>query len=161
MKIFLGADHAGFEMKGWIHEHLTARGYVVEDCGATQLVYGDDYPTFMHVVGARLSDAVARDELARAIVFGASGQGEAIVMNRYPHVRAVVYYGEPKTVQRDASGHELSLLASTRMHNDANCLSIGARFLTRNEVVRACDEWLATPKSEEERHGRRIAAIER
>jgi len=92
-------------------------------------------------------------------VFGASGQGEAIAANRVPGVRAVVYYA-PAGEQMDTAGKSLGMAASTREHNDANVLSLGARFLTEEEAKDAVKEWLQTSFSGEERHKRRIAQLD-
>lgn len=171
MKLYLATDHAGFAAKEAVKDFLLHEGYEVEDCGAYAVEPGDDYPRYMHVVGKKLSDDVGAGRNSRAIIFGASGQGEAIVANRYPHVRAVVYYGEPREQMSDSASpgrrqtsdtlpEHLSILAATRAHNNANCLSIGARYMSTADAVRAASEWVATPFSLEERHVRRIEEID-
>jgi ribose 5-phosphate isomerase B len=167
MKVYLATDHAGFAAKEAVKAWLVGEGYVVEDCGAYTLEAGDDYPKYMHVVGRKLAEDVHAGRNARAIIFGASGQGEAMVVNRYPGVRATVYYGEPRELYtedsgqyRDADQKHLSILAASRAHNNANCLSVGARFMSTEDAVRAVSEWLATPFSLDERHVRRIEQIE-
>jgi ribose 5-phosphate isomerase B len=97
--------------------------------------------------------AVAEDSNARGIVLGGSGQGEAMVANRVQGIRATVFYGEP--VYSDESIINLS-----RQHNNANVLSIGARFVTEEEALEAIDMWLETAFSKDERHARRIAKID-
>mgnify|MGYP003394349138 CR=1 FL=1 len=156
MRIHLAADHAGFQMKEDIKSFLVASGFEVEDHGAESFVPDDDYPEII----AHAAKALALSDEDRAILFGASGQGEAIVANRFPRVRAAVFYGNTGT-QVDTGGMTLGLLESTRAHNDANVLSIGARFVTLDEAKEAVSLWLKTPFSGEERHQRRVVDIER
>ncbi len=155
MKIFLGTDHAGFELKELLKTHVASLGHAVTDCGAPVLTPGDDYP---EMVGA-CARAVAADAGSVGIVLGASGQGEAMVANRVPGIRAAVYYGGSSHTQTDQEGEQLSLIASTRAHNDANILSLGARFIQVEEAKASVEEFLATPFSQEERHFRRISAF--
>lgn len=146
MKVFLAADHAGFPLKQALLPYLRDEGFDVEDLGAHQHTPDDDYPDFI----ARAAEAVSKDpENARAIVLGGSGQGEAIVANRFKHVRAAVYYGG-----------ETSIIALSREHNDANVLSLGARFLKEDEAKAISKKWLNTAFSGDERHVRRIKKIE-
>ena len=107
---------------------------------------------------APVARAVSEDDSrqTRAIIIGGSGQGEAIVANRFARVRAVVYAGEPCSVQTNAS----TMLMLTREHNDANVLSLGARFLDTQTAEEAVKIWLETPFSNDERHIRRIQKIE-
>lgn len=145
MKIALAADHAGYELKEVLKAHLLSSGHEVEDVGAHALDPHDDYPDFI-VPAAHM---VAEGSCERAIILGGSGQGEAMAANRVPGVRAAVYYGEPSDIVR-----------LSREHNDANTLSLGARFLATEEAVRAVDTWLSTPFSGDERHARRIAMLD-
>lgn len=146
MNIFLGTDHAGFELKETIKEFLAGRGYAVKDCGNVLYDKTDDYPDFIKPVAV----AVANDpEQSRGIIFGWSGQGEAIVANRFPGVRAVVYVGQ---------GEEAIMLS--REHNDANVLSFGAHFVKPSDAKRLVQVWLSTPFSGEARHLRRIQKID-
>lgn len=108
----------------------------------------------------KAAGAVARDG-GRGIVFGGSGQGEAMVANRVHGVRAAVFYGFPQKSAADAQGSELDIIQASRAHNDANILSIGARYVTSEEVLGAVDTWLKEAFSEEEHHKRRIGDIER
>ncbi|MDE1970500.1 MAG: RpiB/LacA/LacB family sugar-phosphate isomerase [Patescibacteria group bacterium] len=142
MKIYLGTDHAGFELKESIKSFLLEKGYEVQDCGAFSFDPGDDYPDFIRPA----AEAVAQDESSRGIVLGGSGEGEAMVANRIPGVRATVYYG---------GSHEIIRLS--RAHNNANVLSLGARFVSKEEAFTVIALWLETPFSEEERHKRRLA----
>lgn len=146
MTIYLAADHAGFQLKEKIKARLRAAGYQVEDQGAFKLTPGDDYPDFVSIT-ARL--VAANPEESRAIVFGGSGQGEAMVANREPGVRAAVYYGGDERI-----------IALSREHNDANILSLGARFLSEEEAWQAVESWLETAFSNNERHTRRINKID-
>lgn len=158
MKVYFASDHAGFDLKNTLLAYVRDElGLAVEDCGAHERDPKDDYPDFVRLAAA----AVARKpEGSRAIVLGASGQGEAMMANRFKGVRAAVYYGDPNVHQRDAGGNELSLLESVRAHNDANVLSIGARFVSTDEAQRAVAAWLATEFSRDARHVRRIAKLD-
>lgn len=146
MKIFIAADHAGFELKSTLLIELTKSGFTVEDCGAYTLDPEDDYPEFVRTVAQKVSE---NPEGHRGIVIGGSGQGEAIVANRLPNVRAAVYYG----------GSE-EIITLSREHNDANILSLGARFLTPEDAVRLVKKWLETSFSGDPRHVRRIHHID-
>ncbi len=151
MIIYLATDHAGFELKGKIKKFLIDSGYEVKDFGAHKLDPDDDYPDFVR----KAAEAVANDpEHSRGIVLGGSGQGEAMVANRYKGVRAAVYYGPASAKASAGRGEEI--LKLSREHNDANVLSLGARFLAEKEALEAVDLWLKTPFSREERHQRRI-----
>lgn len=151
--IYIAADHAGFALKAtlvaFVRDEL---GYTVVDCGAPALDPSDDYPDYI----AQAARYVSRQPTDRAIVLGGSGQGEAMVANRYPHVRATVFYGEPTTPQIDADGVPMSIITSSRQHNDANVLSLGARFLSDEVAKAAVADWLSTPFSNDPRHVRRI-----
>jgi len=144
MKIYLATDHAGFELKEKLVSFLGSLGFEVIDKGAFALDPEDDYPDFI----ASAAKEVSADPEARAIILGGSGQGEAIVANKFPGIRAVVYYGgNPEIIKL------------SREHNDANVLSLGARFLNEEEAKSAVKEWLETKFSAEERHERRIDKI--
>lgn len=156
--IYVAADHAGFHMKTVIASFLRLElGCDVVDCGADSLIPDDDYPGYI-ACAARL---VAEDpENRMAVVFGGSGQGEAMVANRFPGIRAALYYGSPGSTQMDATGTNLTIVTSSRIHNNANVLSIGARFINEEETKEVVRTWILTPFSGEERHQRRIRAIE-
>ncbi len=160
MKVYFASDHAGFELKNellaYVRDELSLE---TEDCGAASLEGGDDYPEIIANAARKLSADVAAGTEARAILLGASGQGEAIVANKFALVRAVVYYGPAARAQHDASGAALDMIASTRMHNDANALAIGARFVDAGDAKRAVNDWLIRAFSGEERHIRRIQEI--
>jgi len=146
MKIYLAADHAGFPLKEKVKSYLKAVGYQVEDQGAFALNPADDYPDFVELAAKLVA---AEPETSQGIVFGASGQGEAIAANRFKGVRAAVYYG----------GRE-EILTLSREHNNANMLSLGAKFLTEEEALQAIKLWLATAWSGAERHQRRLKKID-
>lgn len=165
MKIYFAADHAGFDLKGslmaYVQELSTAgKPYDVEDCGAFEFDKADDYPDFVGRAGELLAADVASGAESRAIVIGASGEGEAMVMNRFRGVRCALYYGDPAKKQTDMGGKELDLLSGTREHNDANALSLGGRFLTDAEAKEVIKQWLTAPFSGDERHVRRIKKID-
>lgn len=145
MKIFFASDHAGFKLKEVLKEYLAGLSYEIKDFGAFAYDENDDYPDFIRQV----AEAVANDpERSRGIILGASGQGEAMVANRFKNVRAAVYYGGPTDI-----------IKLSRDHNDANILSLGARFLSEKEAKNAVKLWLETKFSGEERHKRRIRKI--
>jgi ribose 5-phosphate isomerase B len=145
-KILFATDHAGFELKNVLVEYVKTLGFDVEDMGAHTFDANDDYPDFI-ILAAK---AVSADPTnSKAIVLGGSGQGEAIVSNRFPGVRAVVYYSK-----------NLEIIKLSREHNDANILSLGARFLADDEAKEAVKLWLETPFSGEGRHTRRINQID-
>jgi ribose 5-phosphate isomerase B len=143
--IHLATDHAGFEMKEFLKDALDELGYTVVDHGSYIYDETDDYPDF--VILAAL--AVSENEGDRAVIFGGSGQGEAIVANRFPGVRAVSYYH-----------FDPEIIKLSRHHNDSNVLSVGARFLSNEEMLESVLFWLEIPFSEEERHIRRLGKID-
>jgi ribose 5-phosphate isomerase B len=142
MKIYIGGDHAGFELKTHLVEALHEMGFEVVDKGAFEHSPEDDYPDFVN----KVAEAVAGDTESKGIVIGKSGEGEAMCANRHKGIRAAVYYGGKK-----------DLLVLSRAHNDANVLSLAAGFLGKDEADIAVKLWLETPFSDEERHVRRLA----
>lgn len=145
MKIYLASDHAGFALKEVIKGYLKELSYDVEDLGAKREVPVDDYPEIIARAGQKIAENPSVD---KAIIFGGSGEGEAIVADKFPGVRATVFYGGA-----------LDIITLSREHNDANVLSLGARFVTENEAKEAVKLWLLTPFSGDERHKRRIDQI--
>lgn len=143
MKVYLATDHAGFELKNKIKEYLENEGYSVEDCGPFAYDKDDDYPDLIKLA----AEKVSKDTNSKAIILGGSGQGEAIVANKFPNVRAVVYYGGPEEI-----------ITLSREHNDSNILSLGARFVDES-VFPLLKKWLDAPFPGEERHVRRIEKI--
>jgi ribose 5-phosphate isomerase B len=145
MQILLASDHAGFELKNTLVSFLKEQGHAAEDCGASIYIEEDDYPDFI----LPLAQKVAQNKGIFGIVIGGSGQGEAIAANRVKGVRAAVYYGGNKEI-----------LTLSREHNDANVLSLGARFISADEAKEAVTLWLGTPFSNDERHVRRIQKLD-
>lgn len=161
MKVYFASDHAGFDTKNRLVAYVRDRlGHEVEDCGAYIDDPDDDYPAIIALAARKLAADVVAGRDSRAIVAGASGQGEAIVANRFKGVRCALYYGDPGHAQVDASGRRLDILASTREHNNANALSLGLRFLSLDQAKDAVTRWLAAPFPGEARHARRIAQID-
>ena len=144
-KIFLGADHAGFKLKEHVKKYLLEKGFEIEDKGAHKLAPQDDYPDFIVPV----AKAVAKNPgKSRGIIFGASGQGEAIAANKIKGIRAALY-----------CGGNIDIVELSRTHNNANILSLGARFLDKKKAIEAIKLWLETDFSNEARHLRRIKKI--
>lgn len=154
MKIFFGTDHAGFELKEalvvFVRDEL---GHEVEDFGAHEYDKDDDYPDYVAKVAERVaaerSGALAAESDALGIVLGGSGQGEAMAANRFKGARAAVYYGG-----------NTDILTVSREHNDANVLSLGARFISEDEAKEAVTVWLDAQFSGDERHVRRIRKMD-
>ena len=157
-KVYLASDHAGFVLKGALIEHLRTLGQAVEDLGAHAFDPEDDYPDFI----TPLAKQVADEQGARGIIIGGSGQGEAMCANRIQGVRAAVFTGPARVTEaleieggRSEDGFDLVRLA--RRHNDANVLSIGARFVSGEEAEEAVRVFMNTPFSDSPRHARRLA----
>lgn len=141
MKIYLGGDHAGFQLKEVVKKVLTESGHEVKDLGPFKYDNDDDYPDFVVPV----AKIVAKEKDSRGILFGGSGQGEAMAANRQKGIRAAVFYGGPQDI-----------ILLSRIHNNSNILSIGARFIEEKEALRVIKMWLETEFGKEERHQRRI-----
>ncbi|MFA5996286.1 MAG: RpiB/LacA/LacB family sugar-phosphate isomerase [Candidatus Paceibacterota bacterium] len=157
-KVYFAADHAGFALKNALAEQVRMSGYEVEDMGALDLNPEDDYPDFILPLAKRVADEPG----AFGIIVGGSGQGEAMCANRVLGVRAAVFYGEMKVTDaleieggHSEDGYDVIRLA--RKHNDANVLSIGARFVSGKEAVDAVRLFLEEPFSVSSRHTRRLA----
>lgn len=146
MKILLAADHVGFKLKNFVKDFLLTEGFQVEDMGAAAFDPADNYPEIMLPVAMRI---VSDPDTTRAVVFGKSGQGEAIICNRLPGVRAAVYYGG-----------NLEIIRLSREHNNANVLSLGAGFLDEKEAQEAVRLWIAITFNNEERHVKRIEMLD-
>jgi ribose 5-phosphate isomerase B len=153
--IYLASDHRGFELKARIKEWLAEWGVAFEDCGPSELDPNDDYPDFVHVAAKKVAAAPSEH---KAIVLGGTGQGEAMVCNRFKGVRAIVFYGEP-----------LEIVRLGRLHNNANVLSIGAapgntiaegKPMEDEQAKNAVKLFLETEFEPLERHVRRIGKID-
>ena len=155
MKIFIGTDHAGYVLKEKLVTSLKGAGHEVIDKGAYEYDEYDDYPDFVIPV----AQEVSKDpDNVKGIIIGATGQGEAIAANKFPHVRAVVFYGKSQSVVVD---DEADVIVRSREHNNSNILSLGARYLTEEEMMASVNLWLKTPYSGSERHIRRLAKIDK
>jgi ribose 5-phosphate isomerase B len=142
MRVYLGSDHAGFELKGAVIAHLAAAGHETVDCGPEAFVAGDDYPPYCIAAAQR----VIADPGSLGIVIGGSGNGEQIAANKVRGVRA-------------ALGYNLETAQLARQHNDANVLGVGARMHTEQEALAIVDAFVATPFSQDPRHARRIEQV--
>jgi ribose 5-phosphate isomerase B len=142
MRIHIAADHAAFDFKAILADHLRASGYDVVDHGAHVYDALDDYPAFC-LAAAR---AVVDDPGSLGVVMGGSGNGEQIVANKVQGIRAALAWSV-----------ETAQLA--RQHNDANVISIGARMHSAEEALAIVDAFIATPFSGDERHARRISQV--
>ena len=145
MKIFISSDHAGFELKKFLVDRLSLAGHDVKDLGPKKFDPEDDYPDFISLVAKEIS---REPSAARGIVIGGSGQGEAICANKFYGVRAALYYGG-----------NIDIVKLSREHNDANILSLGARFIAPTEALNAVTIWLNTAFSDDERHKRRLQKL--
>ena len=146
MQIFIASDHAGFELKNTLIAFLRERGDTVEDLGPSIYIESDDYPDTI----APLAEKVAENKGSFGIAVGGSGQGEAMAANRVKGARAAVYYGGV-----------MEIVQRSREHNDANILSMGARFVTADAACAAAELFLDTPFAGDERHVRRIAKLDK
>ncbi len=142
MRVYLGSDHAGFELKNHLVEWLRTAGHEPVDCGPHIYDAEDDYPPFC----LRAAQRTAADGDALGIVIGGSGNGEQMAANKVPGARCALAWST-----------ETAALA--REHNDANLVSVGARMHTTEEAVSFVETFLNTPFSEGERHRRRIAML--
>ncbi len=153
MKIFVGTDHAGYVLKERLVSSLKLQGYEVIDKGAFKYDENDDYPDFVVPVAREISK---NPDGSKGIILGGTGEGEAIAANKFPHVRAVVFYGNAKPVVDDES----NIIVRSRQHNNSNILSLGARYFTEETMMEAVNLWLNTPFSFDERHIRRLGKID-
>lgn len=143
-KVYLGTDHAGFELKEQVKFYLKQNGHEVIDCGAFRVDSTDDYPDFVGEAARR----VAQNPGSFGVVFGKSGAGECIVANKIKGIRAFLGINEQN-------------VKLAREHNDANVISFGSDFVSFKEITGLLHIFLETPFSEEERHVRRINKIQK
>ncbi len=142
MKIIIGADHGGLEIKGKLVGQLKKQGHQVKDVG-TFSAESCDYPE----IGAKVAEGVSQKKFDRGILICKSGIGLSIVANKFPRVRAALCH--------NAEQAELS-----REHNDANVLVLGAEQVTEKEIFEVIKIWLATPFESGGRHERRVKQID-
>ncbi len=142
MRVYLGSDHAGYELKARLVARLAELDHEPVDCGPAAYDPEDDYPPYVLLAATR----TAGEPGSLGIVIGGSGNGEAIAANKVPGVRcALAFSAETARLGRE--------------HNDANVLSLGARMYAEADAVRFAETFLATPFSGEERHVRRLATL--
>ena len=139
MRIHIGSDHAGLELKAELIEHLKGKGHDVTDHGPHEYDALDDYPDFC----IPAAEAVAKDPSSLGIVLGGSGNGEQIAANKVKGIRAALVWSL-----------ETAVLA--REHNNANVISIGGRMHSEEFCLELVDKFIATPFPGDERHVRRI-----
>ncbi|CAN5512360.1 ribose-5-phosphate isomerase [soil metagenome] len=139
MRVYLGSDHAGFELKSILIAHLSAAGHEAVDCGPAEYVAGDDYPPHCVATAVRVVD----DPGSLGVVIGGSGNGEQIAANKVRGARAALVYN-------------LETAQLAREHNDANVAGIGARMHSEDEATAIIDTFVNTPFSQDPRHIRRI-----
>jgi ribose 5-phosphate isomerase B len=144
MKIHIATDHAGLDLKNIIRDYLISKGHEITDHGAHEYDALDDYPDYIFPC----AKAVASDLESRGIILGGSGQGEAMAANRVKGVRAAVFYNGP-----------VEIVKLSREHNNANILSLGARFMTEDEIYDVIEMWLDEPFGGG-RHQRRIDKLD-
>ncbi|MEU6024946.1 MULTISPECIES: ribose-5-phosphate isomerase [unclassified Micromonospora] len=142
MRVYLGSDHAGFELKVHLANHLAKQGYEVVDVGPHVFDPDDDYPAFCLHAGTR----VVADPGSLGVVIGGSGNGEQIAANKVAGVRAALAW----SIETAQLG---------RQHNDANVVAVGARQHTLDEATAIVEAFLTTAFSGSERHARRIAQV--
>lgn len=142
MKIYLGTDHAGFELKEKIKSFLSEKGFEVEDCGAFEFNKDDDYPDFIAKTAINVSD----NPDSRGIIFGKSGAGECIAANKIKGIRAILGFSKENVVL-------------SRLHNNANILSLGSAFVNEELAKDLVGTFLETQFTNEERHIRRVNKI--
>ena len=142
MRVYIGSDHAGFELKAHLVEHLSGLGHEIIDVGAPSYDPDDDYPPYCVETALR----TVADAGSLGIVIGGSGNGEQIAANKVPGCRAALAWNtETATLSRE--------------HNNAQVVGIGARMHTVEVATQIAEAFLATPFSEGERHKRRIGEL--
>lgn len=161
MNIALATDHTGYEQLKELEAYLLSLGNQCHNFGPARLDITDDYPDFVQ----KAASAVAEHRCERGIILGGSGQGEAMAANRIPGVRCAVFYG-PATARKvvDVDGRisqdVYEIVRLSRTHNDANMLSLAARFVALADMKHVVKLWLDTAFEAEPRHTRRIAKLE-
>jgi len=162
MNIALATDHSGYEQLKSLQLWLESLGHKCHNFGPASLQPEDDYTDFIQFAAR----AVAAGEYQRGVIMGGSGQGEAMAANRLAGIRCAVFYA-PAVARKvvDASGrvsHDpYEIIKLSRQHNDANMLSLAARFLSPEDMKNATRLWLETPFSNEPRHIRRNSKLDK
>ena len=160
MKVYLATDHAGLEIKNKVVEYLKSLGFEAIDCGPFEFDKDDDYPDLI----SKAAEKVSQNPTSFGIILGGSGQGEAMVANKFKNVRCALFYAEAVPVEAiDITGNKSTdsyeMLKLTRAHNNSNMLSLGIRFLTEEQMLKAVKIFLESPFPGDERHARRIEKI--
>lgn len=161
MKLALATDHAGYEQLKDLQVYLESEGHSCHNFGPGSFTADDDYPDFIRPA----AEAVASGECQMGIILGGSGQGEAMAANRVKGVRCGLFYGPavPRKVV-DARGrvshNPYEIIKLSRLHNNANMLSLAARFVSLEDMKHVIKLWLETDFSGDERHVRRLHKID-
>ena len=142
-RIVLATDHAGFKLKEAVKKSLLELGLEVKDFGALEYESTDDYPDFINPAAKFISE----NDNTMGIIFGGSGQGEAMAANRFKGVRAAVFYDGPDEI-----------INLSRLHNNANVLSFGSRFIDADRAIELIKKWLCV-EFEGGRHQKRIEKL--
>ena len=142
--IVLATDHAGFELKEEVKKSLLELNYEVKDFGAFEYESTDDYPDFINPAAQFISE----NNNTIGVIFGGSGQGEAMAANRFKGVRAAVFYDGPDEI-----------IDLSRLHNNANVLSVGSRFIKSERAIELIKQWLSV-EFEGGRHQKRIEKLD-
>jgi len=143
-RIVLATDHAGFKLKEAVKKSLLELGLEVKDFGALEYESTDDYPDFINPAAKFISE----NDNTMGIIFGGSGQGEAMAANRFKGVRAAVFYDGPDEI-----------INLSRLHNNANVLSFGSRFIDADRAIELIKKWLGV-EFEGGRHQKRIEKLD-
>jgi ribose 5-phosphate isomerase B len=161
VNIALATDHTGFEQLKQLQGFLESLGHSCQNFGPQDFVPDDDYPDYIKPA----AEAVAKGEFERGIILGGSGQGEAMSANRVHGVRCALFYGPVVPLRIvDAEGHQsrdpYAIVRLSRQHNNANMLSLAARFVELEDMKNIVKLWLETEFTDESRHQRRIEKID-
>lgn len=160
MTVYLATDHAGFGLKEKVKNFLEDQGYQIQDCGAYKFDKDDDYPDFI----SKAAEKVSQNAGSLGVIFGSSGQGEAMVANKFKNIRCAVFYtpfipAHNVDVSGRTSNNPFEMIRLTKEHNNANMLSIGAKMIKEEDALKAIKLWLDAPFTNEERHVRRVEKI--
>lgn len=144
-KIYLSGDHAGFKLKEKIRKYLNKRKIKYSDFGPLVYKKTDDYPDFV----IPMAQKVAKEKDSLGIVIAGSGIGETIATNKVRGIKAVLYHGKSP-----------DLITTSKLHDNANILCIGSRFVKKRDAIKSIELWLKTPFSNATRHKRRLKKID-